>query len=179
MEKMEALDSCILEISKGKIIKKKSSIMIPMVLMVIGGVLMLTNNQKLTLISNDSLMNVLFTVGIFILIIGLVMLFMRKDKYVYLPTGKEVKKYTLDFDVKELEKIIKLYNNREFAKMHDLMVSNNSGIQMTLMGTEDGAVCYSQLLKYIPYSFTPITEVELHEGKDSQQIFELISKSTK
>ncbi|MCB9017232.1 MAG: hypothetical protein H6544_01320 [Prevotellaceae bacterium] len=175
MEKYEVLESDILNIANGQVAKKKRSFLLPAVLMLVGVVSMLVNNQKISAINNDSLTMFLFTVGIFLFFSGFLMLFIRKDRYVYLPTGKEIKRYTLDFDVKELDKIMRLYDNNEFKKMSNLKVAHNSGLQLSLMGTEDGAMFYSQMMKYVPYAFVPATKVELHEGEDSKEIMELIT----
>ncbi|MFA6778956.1 MAG: hypothetical protein WCU80_04125 [Paludibacteraceae bacterium] len=175
METYEVLESSILNIANGQVAKKKKSFLLPIVLMLMGVAFMVVNNQRFRVIGNDTLTMALFTTGIFVFFTGFLMLFMRKEKYVYLPTGKEIKKYTLDFDVKELDKIMRLYDNNEFKKMSNLKVAHNSGLQLSLMGTEDGTMFYSQMMKYVPYAFVPATKVELHEGEDSKEIMELIA----
>ena len=176
METYHLLENDILQIANGKIAPKSQNRLSNLILILAGVVLMISNNTKFHLAGNGTVTTVLFFIGAVLFIWGVVAFFVKKKYYIHLETGKKLKKYSLEFDSQEFDKMTRLYNGNRFNEMSTLKKNRQtSGLVLKLMGTEDGDIYFSQVLKYIPYSFVPTGQGQIHEGNTAKEIKELIA----
>ncbi len=175
MEPYKLLEDDILQISNGKVLKKRQSRPISILLILAGVALMILNTNRFSLMESGTVTTILFFAGVALFIWGIVALFVKKEYYTHIESGKKLKKHALEFDSQEFDKMNRLYGNSLFKEMSTLKKNSQaSGLILKLIGTEDGSIYFSQVLKYVPYSFVPTEQGRMHEGKTSEEIKELI-----
>ena len=85
------LESKILEISNGDVVKKKKNYYIPVFLMILGLCLVMFNVQSQS-VEADKINTVLFFVGAIAIVAGAAFMFLQKEQYLHKPSGKILKK---------------------------------------------------------------------------------------
>jgi hypothetical protein len=180
METYDLLENSILQIANGKVVKKSKNRVSSLLLLLSGAILMALNTNKFNLIENGTITTALFFTGVVLFIWGLIALFVKKEQYVHVDTGTKLKKYSLEFDSQEFDKITRLYDGSHFKEMVTLKKNSQaSGLILKLMGTENGEIYFSQVLKYVPYTFVPTGHGQIHEGKIAGEIKVLITSYQK
>jgi hypothetical protein len=176
METFELLENKILEIGNGKISKKEKNRINSFLLLLAGIILIIFNNNAIHLFNNEILTSFLLFMGIILLLTGIISLFFKKEKYILTENGKCLKIIKLEFDLNEFQKMHQFYEKNQFKEMAGLKKNEKSaGLILKLMGTDDGEIYYSQVLKYIPYSFVPVNAGKEHTGETATEIKNLIS----
>lgn len=169
-----SLETNILEISNGEVVKKRKNYYIPTFLMILGLWLIVFNNKNFSISGNENLTSILFFVGIIIFIAGVLFLFFQKELYIHKPSGKTMKRTQVYFNVNDIDKLKKLYAEGRFDEMSELKKNMDSGCIITFIGTTDGDIYYSQLLKYEPYTFVPCLDAAEHTTEVASKIKALI-----
>lgn len=167
------LESKILEISNGDVVKKKKNYYMPVFLMILGLCLVMFNVQSQS-VEADKINTVLFFVGAIAFVAGAAFMFLQKEQYLHKPSGKILKKDQVYFNVNDLDKLKRLYAEEKFDEMANLKKGIDSGCMITFIGSVDAGVYYSQLLKYEPYTFVPCSDAVRHSGETNSKIKVLI-----
>ncbi|MDR0940476.1 MAG: hypothetical protein LBN29_14220 [Mediterranea sp.] len=110
----------------------------------------------------------LLLVGAALILCGLYLLFQKKYKVVYLPTGSAIKGYTLYFDRNEEGKLLSLVEDRNLAKSAELKPCSGGGMKMEVLLSRCNRFAAVQLSEFVPYEYRPITDsvyFEEHEAK--------------
>lgn len=174
MENFELLDRDILTISEGRVVKGKKTPLLGIGLFLVG--LLITGVSTIGVISIDSLQIFIFSVGLILLVYGIVKMFVRGDSFVDSVSNLQLEKEELYFDISEFEKLKSFYNDKKFSKISDLKVSpQGGGVLLTIYGTKNGTLYYSQLSKYVPYQYVPVSQAIEHTSKENIEILNLIN----
>ena len=174
MENFELLDKDILTVSEGRIVKGKKTPLFGIVLFLVG--LLITGVSSMGVIAVDGLQIFVFSVGLVLLVYGIVKMFVRGDSFVDSVSNLQLEKEELYFDISEFEKLKSFYNDKKFSKISDLKISpQGGGVLLTIYGTKNGTLYYSQLSKYVPYQYVPVTKTIEHESNENIEILNLIN----
>lgn len=174
MENFEAIDTKVLSIANGEIVKRKQSTILPMVVGGLGLLLSIVSTEGVALLPEGAARSAGLYVGIALLLAGFVMLCRRKEIFYHVPTNESMLRLSFNFDVKDADKVSRLYEKGDFSGMLKLCVSYNAGMQLNAICNMDASLCFTQLAKFVPYSFVPCTEVRKHDNEEAVKT--LVSK---
>ncbi len=176
MDSFEMIDKKVLSVANGQVALRKDSPVVSLTLGVVGLSLAFAMTEGVDLLPSGMMKNSLFYVGLVLLVIGFVGFCFRKSHFVYVPTNDKMRRVSLDFDMKDMDKVVKLYNNNDFEGLLKISVSYQAGVQLTAIMSSDASLCFTQLSKYVPYSFVPMTDVRKHEGDESVRVLADVKK---
>ena len=91
--KFEYIDDVILNVDKDKVEKKKKSPIKPIALLILGAAILWYGANYVNKAQSDTLSSVVIMVGLAIAGWGIVAFLVKKERYVYKPTGKTLKKH--------------------------------------------------------------------------------------
>lgn len=174
MENFELLEKDLLSISEGRVIKGKKNPVLGIVFFVVG--VLISYLSTIDIIAVDGLKTFAFCVGFVMLIFGIIKMFARGEVFVDSVSNLKLEKEELYFDITEFEKLKSFYNDKKFSKISDLKVSpQGGGILLTIYGTKNGTLYYSQVSKYVPYQYVPVTKSIEHASNENIEILNLIN----
>ena len=91
--KFEYIDDAILNVDTDKIEKKKKSPVKPVALLILGAAILWYGANYINTAQSDTLSSVVIMIGLGIAAWGIVAFLVKKERYVYKPTGKSLKKH--------------------------------------------------------------------------------------
>lgn len=174
---IELLDKDILSISEGRIEKRKRMPLIGVVSFLIGALVIALCATNV--IAVDGLQIFLFSVALIALVYGLIKICVREEYYFDTKTNSELKKDELFFDIVEFEKLKSYYSDKKYSKILELKQSPQAGALLTIYGTKEGTLFYSQISKYVPYRYVPYAKSIEHSAEENQEIQNLIANYNK
>ena len=121
---------------------------------------------------NGSITMALLIVGISLIIYGLIVFLAKKDKYYY--DGKPMTMHEFMFNSDRFDEIMKLYNEGKFSDMADVSRSSASKMKLIILHTNDYAIAFSQIYKFVGYDFEPADNVRVHDKTQCNSINTLV-----
>ena len=91
--KFEYIDDVLLNVDKDKIEKKKKSPIKPLALLILGAAILWYGANYINTAQSDTLSSVVIMIGLGVAAWGIVAFLVKKERYVYKPTGKVLKKH--------------------------------------------------------------------------------------
>ena len=68
------------------------------------------------------------------------------------------------------------YREKKFSKINNLKKANQSaGVLLTIYGTPDGTLYYSQVSKFVPYQYVAVTPSVVHTENENVELLTLIT----
>lgn len=163
MDFFEMIDKKVLSVAEGQVVLRKDKPVIPLALGTIGLLLAFAMTDGVDLLPNGMAKSSLFYVGVLLFVIGFFGICLRKSHYVYVSTNERMKRLAFDFDMKDLDKVMKMYEANDFDGLMKITRPYQAGVQLTAIVSPDASLCFTQLMKYVPYSFIPVTDVRKYK----------------
>lgn len=154
---------------------RKEPVVRSLVMLASGGLLFWAGRSS----ADATLQLTAYMAAFFLLLAGVLKLFFRKTQYLYAPTKELLRRSELNLDSKEDGKVERVYANADYEALYDYRSNCNSAYRLVLYSTKSGDVSFSQLQKYVPFEFFPVTEVAHCEGGESQSLTSLLHRFAK
>lgn len=164
MDSFEDIDSKILSMVEGEIALKKESFAKPAIMVVLGVSLLFLSSRSVDLLPEGALKMVGCFSGLALCVGGMLLSFSRRSRLFHVASNRPLRRIILDFDAKSLDRVVDLYERNDFHSLMEMSHASNAGVRMMVLGLPDGSLCFTQLMKFIPYTFEPVTEVRRHEN---------------
>ncbi len=158
--------------------KIKKSPLTAIVYLIIGICFIVINN-KTNSQSADFVSPTLIMLAAIFIILAIMVFFFSKRYYVSVESGEKLKTYELFFDLKERDKLVKLFTNGKIEDLKMLQKSNHDGLKLRIMKTKTNDFCISQIITYIPYEYVRVTEPKKNSFDESKILDEVIHKFSK
>lgn len=126
---------------------------------------------------STSVSMLLMVAGTALVLFGVYSLFWRSREMVYLPTGSVTKEYSLFFDLKHLNALTEALNNNRLGGDIDIRSSASGNVRLDVMLSRDGKFAAVQLFQFVPYVYTPITEVRYYVGSEAGTVAAFVLKN--
>lgn len=119
---------------------------------------------------NSSIPTFLYTASVFLLLSGIIKLFVHRSCYFFRPTQSRLKSVTLYFDVHESEMLQDCIERKRFDELNRLKREKDTGVKLEAMVAADGKFAAVQVSEYIPYTYEAITPVRCYYGEEAQKL---------
>ena len=101
---------------------------------------------------------------------GKVIFIIKKEKYVYKPTGKAMKKHKVYVAANQSSQLYDIIEQNKFDNLQSLSRSDQSNLSLEVFCSEDEQYALLQVMEFVPYNDVPRTEVKVYEGTPAKQI---------
>ena len=130
--------------------------------------------ELITKSTSVSMLLMLF--GTVLVLYGVYRIFWRSRELVYLPTGSIVREYNLFFDLQYLNTITDMLNNGQLSNVA-LKNQSSGNIRLDIMLARDHKFAAVQLFQFVPYCYTPVTQVYYFRGTEASAVATFLLKS--
>lgn len=120
---------------------------------------------------NSSLPTFLYTAATFLLLAGIIKMFVSRTCYCFKPTKSKLKSIVLYFDVQESVSLQDCVEMKRFDELRQLKREKDSGIKLETMVTGDGQFVALQISEYIPYTYQAVTPVRCYYGEEARRLY--------
>jgi hypothetical protein len=110
---------------------------------------------------NSPITMFLLIAGISLVIYGVIVFFVKKERYFY--DGRPMKMREFLFDKACFDDVMKLYNEQNFSDMLDISRSSASKMKLKVLFATDYSIAFSQIYKFNLYDFEPVEPVRVHD----------------
>lgn len=139
---------------------KNKSRLIPAIITLVGIMILALAN---TLSEAENWSIGLYTVGLTVLIIGIVKLIRPSREVIYLKTGEKVSRRFDGYRQEDKERVLALLKEGNFDALGKRAVQGGSAPFVTVTyTTASGSLRVGQMLHYVPYEYEPLSEVYIH-----------------
>ena len=141
------------------VMKDKSRLMPAIITLV--GIMILALANTLSEAENWSIG--LYTVGLTVLIIGIVKLIRPSREVIYLKTGERISRRFDGYRQEDKERVLALLKEGNFDALGKRAVQGGSAPFVTVTyTTASGSLRVGQMMHYVPYEYEPLSEVYIH-----------------
>jgi hypothetical protein len=176
METYTSIDEKIKNMQNEKIIPVKSNTVIGYILLTIGLLLFILG--IIGLIEVKSINTTIIIIGLVLLCYAIFKIIKTKKSiyshYIYEPTGKKLKKFSIYLDLADMNKLEKCIESKNYSDFKNIKKEMNSPHLLVLMGTDDGAIFLIQPSEYIPYNYHPTSDVIVLYDKDAKIMLDFV-----
>lgn len=176
METFITIEEKIKNMQDEKIIPVKSNKVIGYIYMALGVVLFVLGITGI--IETTILNNTLMVIGILLLLFAIFKIIKTNKSiyshFIYEPTGKKLKKFSIYLDLADMNKLEKCIESKNYSDFKNIKKEMNSSHLLVLMGTDDGAIFLIQPFEYIPYNYHPTANVTVLHDKDAQIMLDFV-----
>lgn len=138
------------------LIRGKKNYFLPLLITLCGIAAMITAP---TVQLMDSLMMMLFVLGITLIIIGIIGIFAPNKKIICADTKAPLKKYTIFFNPEDEGKVRKYFETFAYDQISKMPSSLNNAKRMaTIYTTPQHDYCVGQMYEFVPYEYRPTGE---------------------
>lgn len=170
MENYRLIEDQIKDMSDEQIVPMTPNCALPILLIVAGVVLAVLG---IVGIASGTVNTILIVLGIIIAIIAIPLLVnSSKEHYIYKPTGKKFKKYTVFLSENDFHKVADSLREQNFNFLKNIQKEMNAKAMLTVMAPEDGSIALAQLFEYIPYNYEPRSPVYTIKGNNAKLILD-------
>ncbi|EKD32638.1 MAG: hypothetical protein ACD_77C00029G0003 [uncultured bacterium] len=118
------------------------------------------------------------TIGILLLLTGIIIFAIKGKQEIYKPTGSKIKRGTYYFDKELISKVEDIIKGGFAEDSAIIPIIENGGGKMETIITADREFIAVQLFRFIPHKFEETTEQICYTGKEAKKLIECIEKST-
>lgn len=122
------------------------------------------------------------TIGMLLMVCGTVLilgsvfrLFWKSKHLIYLPTGSVANERILYFDLKYLNSLSALLDNLS-AEVTGVKSGSSGNVRMDVLMTKDSKFVAVQLFQFVPYTYTPVTDVKYYTGAEAVKLSTCLAK---
>ena len=139
---------------------KNKSRLIPAIITLVGIMILALAN---TLSEAENWSIGLYTVGLTVLIIGIVKLIRPSREVIYLKTGERISRRFDGYRQEDKERVLALLKEGNFDALGKRAVQGGSAPFVTVTyTTASGSLRVGQMMHYVPYEYEPLSEVYIH-----------------
>ncbi|MCQ4874377.1 MULTISPECIES: hypothetical protein [Odoribacteraceae] len=168
--KFEYIDDAILNVDTDKIEKKKKSPVKPVALLILGAAILWYGANYINTAQSDTLSSVVIMIGLGIAAWGIVAFLVKKERYVYKPTGKSLKKHKVYVAANQSSQLYQIVEQNKFDDLQSLTRSGQSNLSLEVFCSEDEQYALLQVMEFVPYNDVPMTPVKICEGTHAKQV---------
>lgn len=168
--KFEYIDDVILKVDAGKVIKKRTSPIKPLGLLLVGAAILYFGATRINTADSDTFSSIIIMVGLGIMGWGAMAFIIKKERYVYQPTGKILKKHKVYVAPNQSSKLYQIVENNKYDDLQSLGHTSQSNLSLEVFCSEDEQYALVQVMEFIPYNDVPMTSVKVCEGTQAKQI---------
>lgn len=168
--KFEYIDDVLLNVDKDKIEKKKKSPIKPLALLILGAAILWYGANYINTAQSDTLSSVVIMIGLGVAAWGVVAFLVKKERYVYKPTGKVLKKHKVYVAANSPHDCIDILEQNRYDDLQSLTRSGQSNLSLEAYCSEDEQYALLQVMEFIPYNDVPMTPVKVCEGTQAKQV---------
>ena len=163
--KFEYIDDVLLNVDKDKIEKKKKSPIKPLALLILGAAILWYGANYINTAQSDTLSSVVIMIGL-----GVAACLVKKERYVYKPTGKVLKKHKVYVAANQSSRLYDILEQNRYDDLQSLTRSGQSNLSLEAYCSEDEQYALLQVMEFIPYNDVPMTPVKVCEGTQAKQV---------
>ena len=176
METYLSINEKIKNMPEEKIIPVKSNTITGYIFLVIGVALFIIG--IIGIIEMKSVNITMVIVGMVLLLYAVFKIIKTKKSayshYIYEPTGKKLKKFTIYLNLADMNKLEKCIELKDYSDFKNIKKEMNSPHLLVLMGTDDGAIFLIQPFEYIPYYYHQTSDVVVLHDKDAKIMLDFV-----
>ena len=113
-------------------------------------------------------------VGIVLVALGLFRVFFCSRRDVYLPTESLVKQRVLFFDLKCEPELRRCIESGDFTLTEPVESVSNGCVKLEVLSSADGQFVGLQLFEFIPYAYSPVTDMKYYTNQQAESINRVI-----
>ncbi|MCQ2224350.1 MAG: hypothetical protein MJZ14_01325 [Paludibacteraceae bacterium] len=164
MEDYDSIEERILAVSEGEVVRERPCLRVPLMVGAWGMLLLVLMSDRLALIPAVPLRTIIFYVGWGLVVCGLVLL-RRCTPHLYeRSSGEPMTQYELEFDAKRMGEVMNYYESGDYEALVRCCVKSNGGLRLTIVSSSDGMLSFTQMSKFVPYTYEPIENVRVWRG---------------
>lgn len=167
----EALDSTF-----NQDVKKVRKSPVTAIVYLIIGCCFIVLNYKSYFQNVDFVAPTLILFAVIFILLGIMMLLFRKKYYVSVESGEKLKTHELFFDIKERDKLVKIFTSGKIEDLQTLQKSTHDGLKLRIMKTANNDLCISQIITFIPYEYVRVTDPKQNSFEESKLLEDIIKK---
>lgn len=118
----------------------------------------------------------LATVGILVIITGVIRMVAAKRQYRIKSNGQPVELVSFYYDAAEFNQIKQRFEKADFKGISAMRHGDNGGVRLDFCTSRDTTFVAMQLYHYVPYTFEPASDVCVIEGMQAQDICKMLMK---
>ncbi|MEG1574008.1 MAG: hypothetical protein RR293_08185 [Bacteroidales bacterium] len=112
--------------------------------------------------------------GIAVIGFGIIYLARNHKKVIYKPTKCSIETKEVHFDGFARKKLIDILENGKF-NFSDVKRYHSGSIRLDLMRSADGSFTAAQIFEFIPYSYTPVTEIYSFDKDNGNELWNSVN----
>ena len=174
MDNTITLDKALYASNNNYITKKISisSVLVSVIIALAGiaGFIYAWNLEDIT----SSLGMALMTFGTIFVLWAIFRIFWKSMEWIYIPTGSVTNEGSCYFDSSDINDLIKIFESKNITRGNHHYIKSNGNIRLDYMLSNDNKFVAAQLLKYIPYTYEPVSEVYYFTNKESNDFAECL-----
>ena len=155
---------------KDKIEKKKKSPIKPLALLILGAAILWYGANYINTAQSDTLSSVVIMLGLGVAAWGIVAFLVKKERYVYKPTGKVLKKHKVYVAANQSSRLYDILEQNRYDDLQSLTRSGQSNLSLEAYCSDDEQYALLQVMEFIPYNDVPMTPVKVCEGTQAKQV---------
>lgn len=175
MESNKSIEQ-VLETMDSTIIYKKKKSVFTSVLYFLLGVSLLGINSLLTWEPNSVISPLLFMSGLIFLVVTIFAFFFRKNSFLATQSNQVLKSHSFHFDMNELNKLVRLLEGGYINELKALKPSIAHALKLQVLMTDDGSLCFSQVITFMNHEYVNITTVKRHSQAEAEEFLRIIKR---
>ena len=142
---------------------KNKSRLIPVIITLVGIMVLALANS---LSEAEDLSIGLYTIGLVVLIIGIVKLIRPSREIIYLKTGERISRRFDGYKQEDKEMVLTHLQAGDFDALAKRVFQGvNAPFVTVTYTTESGSLRVGQMMHYVPYEYEPLSEVYIHTNR--------------
>lgn len=167
----------VLDKTENNLITKSNKSVFLFLILVISGIAMLIMSTRITAQPNSILPPLFITVGVALIIYGIIYYFTKKKTYKVVQSGKKIFFNEIMFNINDKNELLRILSDRDIKALDKMNKHDVNGLILRVASTKDGSVCYTQLLSYVPHQYVAISDVYKHTPEEAHIILKVMNKN--
>lgn len=172
----EYIQDILHQVDGDNIIKKKKSIIKPSLLLLVGAVILYLGTT-IESGASDMLSSLLITLGIGVMVWGLVAFVSSKECFVYKPTGKVLKKHKVYVSPNQSFRLQQILEGNKYDELKSISQQEQSNLSLDIFCTDDHQYAVMQALEFVPYNDVPTTPAIVCQGEKARLLAVVLAKA--
>lgn len=125
---------------------------------------------------SSTLSMAMMVLGTAFILTGVFRLFWKSTEMIYLPTKSVTRERSIFFDMTCLNRLEEMLAHDRLNGDSDVRSSGSGNVRMDVMLSRDSQFAAVQLYQFVPYTYTPVTEVHYFTGADAVAVSIFLEK---
>ncbi len=108
---------------------------------------------------------------------GIFRLLWKSRVSTYKETGSVLREKSIYFDLKYMNQLTDSINKKDFSALDGIKSAMSSNLRMDLLISADKKFAAVQLFQFIPYRYTPITDVYYYKDEFAKEFINFVNRS--